>query len=100
LSHLDGSRLAADAVEEMPGQRLLPGALLREQGPPGAQEVLALLSPEPLFSEAEVDVLASTGGILAEARLAALVEILAASSSVAWHGAALGVSVLATGPRP
>ena len=100
LSHLDGSRLAADAIEEMPGQRLLPGARLTEQGPPGAQEVLALLSPEPLFSEAEVDALASTGGILAEARLAALVEVLAASPTMVWHGAALGVSVLATRPRP
>lgn len=100
LSQLDGSWLAAGAVEEVPGQRLLPGALLREQGPPGAQEVLALLSPEPLFSKAEVDALASTGGILAEARLAALVEVLAASSTMVWHGAVLGVSVLATRPRP
>ncbi|MCZ8147921.1 MAG: DUF4384 domain-containing protein [Roseomonas sp.] len=100
LSLLEGSRLAAGAVEEMPGQRLLPGALLREQGPPGAQEVLALLSAEPLFGEAEIAALATAGGALTEARLAALVEALADLPPEAWHGAALGVSVLAAAPRP
>jgi hypothetical protein len=99
LSRLDSSRLAAGAVEEMPGQRLLPGALIREQGPPGAQEVLALLSPDPLFSDDELSTLAHSGRVLSESRLAALVEVLAASAPEAWHGAALGVSVLAP-PRP
>jgi len=100
LSRLDSSRLAAGAIEEMPGQTLLPGALIRENGPPGAQEVLALLSLDPLFSDDELSALAHSGRVLSESRLAALVEVLAASAPEAWHGAALGVSVLAAGPRP
>lgn len=99
LAGLVPSRLAPGEVEVMPGPRLLPGAYIEEKGPPGSQEVVAILTGTPLFEEAELTALAAGGYILPEPRLSVLLERLDGLPPETWHGAALGVNVLAPAGR-
>lgn len=94
LAGLARSRLDAGTTEAMPGERLLPGAVIKERGPPGSQEVVALLTETPIFDEAEITAVATANYVLPKARLSRLLEQLDTMPLEAWYGAVLGVTVL------